>query len=92
MGDETQANRQRREADRVIERKVRDLTAQKEQTKLATDERDQARRELTTAQARILELEQAAPPDCSAAVKADRARLLEALSNGIDDLLAQVEA
>jgi hypothetical protein len=84
VGDETQANRQRRVADRVIERKVRDLTAQKAQTALATDERDQARRELTTAQARILELEQATPPDCTAAVKAERQRVIDALVSGID--------
>lgn len=72
VGDQTQANRQRREADRVIERKVRDLKDQKDQTRLAADERDQARRELTIAAStikaqgeRILELEQATPPDCT---------------------------
>lgn len=92
IGSETAAARQRREADRVIDRKVRDLAAQKAQTKLATDERDQARRERDAAVERIdaIEAELAAckaatPPDCTAAVNAERQRVLDAMVEALTE-------
>lgn len=82
VGDETEADRVRRKA-LVTAAKLNDrLAAQKAQTTLATEERDQARREvktaldayqatkaeLATALADLAACESATPPDCSTAV------------------------
>lgn len=75
IGSETQAARTER-AEATTAKKLRDaVAAQKAQTALHADERDQARRDLATAQARVAELEAAGPTDCSAEV--DRALTAE---------------
>jgi len=80
VGDETQANRQRREADRVINRKSEAIASLNGQVGLFKDERDQARRDLVaTKEQLVLALEgatqlradlaacqAATPPDCAA--------------------------
>jgi len=80
VGDETQANRQRREADKIINRKSEAIASLNGQVGLFKDERDQARRDLVaTKEQLVLALEgatqlradlaacqAATPPDCAA--------------------------
>lgn len=82
VGDETQAERASRKALANAAKLNQRLADQKAQTALATEERDQARRErdqqqsaanlladkLTDAEDRIAALEAATPPDCTTAV------------------------
>ena len=64
VGAETEAARVGRKSLATIARLNQKVSDQRAQATLATDERDQARRELATAQARIAELEGAGPADC----------------------------
>jgi hypothetical protein len=69
----------------TLNRKAEAIASLNGQVTLHKDERDQARRELTTAQARILELEAATPPDCTAAVNAERQRVLDAMVEALTE-------
>jgi hypothetical protein len=85
--------RQRDEARKALAKAVAALSAQADQTKLATEERDAARAEanlateavaelrvsLAAARARITELENATPVDCTAAIAATRAAIVAAI-------------
>lgn len=82
-----------REASAALVKAEKARDGWKEQSGLHKDERDQARRELlderaalsvqakllAEANARILELEQATPADCTTAVNAERQRVLDAM-------------
>lgn len=101
VGEQTQAERTRRAGEREASRLAKSIQAQKAQTALAADERDQARRELGVAtstiqsqgarveqlEARIAELEAATPQDCSAEV--DRALTAEQKLDDIRAVLAR---
>lgn len=65
VGSETQAEREKRKAFVAASKANLRLADQKAQTALATEERDQARRDLAAANARIAELEAATTPDCN---------------------------
>lgn len=78
VGDETEAERARRKASSTITKLQTRLDAQKAQTALATEERDQARRDLAACQAA-----QPQPVDCSAEI--DRALTAE---RKLDDIRA----
>lgn len=93
-GGETEAARTGRKSLATIARLNGKLTDQKAQTALAIDERDQAKRDLSVAvqkikdqNARIAELE-GQPSGCTDAVNKERARVLDALSGGVDELVA----
>jgi len=87
VGDQTEAARMTAIGAKATAKVVAQRDAQKQQTTLATDERDQARRELATATARIAELEAATPIDCSSAVNAERSRFRAAVMDAVRDLL-----
>lgn len=88
VGGETEAARVARKSLATIGRLNQKVSDQKAQTALATDERDQARRDLATATARIAELEAMTIPDCTTPVTAERGRVLDLISSGVDQLVA----
>lgn len=104
VGAETQAARAERQRLSAVARLNDKVAAQRAQTELATEERNAARVEarlateaaaglraqLTAAQARVKELEGIPTPDCVTQVNAERARVLDLLSDRFDDLLAEV--
>lgn len=106
IGAETEAARASRKSLATIARLNQKVADQREQTKLATDERDAARTEaklateassglrtqLTAAQARIKELEALPAPDCVGPVNAERMRVLDLLSGRFDELIAEVRS
>lgn len=79
IGSETQAAREERARFTAAAKLNERLAEQKDQTRLALDERDAARHELKGARARIAELEQTPGQDCTAAVNAERKRILDEL-------------
>lgn len=104
VGGETAAARVARKSLATIARLNDKVKDQRDQTKLATEERDAARTEarlateaagglrtqLTAAQARIKELEALPAPDCVTQVNAERMRVLDLLSGRFDELVAEI--
>lgn len=104
VGGETEAARVARKSLATIVRLNGKVSDQRDQTRLATEERDAARVEarlateaasglrsqLTAAQARIKELESLPSPDCITQVNAERVRVLDLLSGRFDELIAEV--
>ena len=88
VGDQTAAARASRQSLATIARLNQKVADQKAQTALAADERDQAKRDLATANARIAELEAEPQADCTVAVNAERARVLDTLTNQFDEFVA----
>lgn len=102
IGAETEAARASRKSLATIARLNQKVADQREQTKLATDERDAARTEaklateassglrtqLSAAQARIKELEALPTPDCVVQVNAERMRVIDRFVSGFDELAA----
>lgn len=75
VGDQTEAARMTAIGAKATAKALRAARDQKAQTTLATDERDQARRDLAAAQAALADCKAATPQDCSAEVdEANRLR------------------
>jgi len=108
IGAETAAERVERKSLVAAAKANQRLADQKAQTKLATDERDAARTEarlaqqtadelrvaLTEAGRRITELENATPPDCTAAIaqatEAEHARMVALVESEATELVADL--